>query len=100
MPDFQIQEVLANEYCGVRFSVGGWGGMYEGVLGRSCYEARCEARETVVISSIVSHHVHHQTNNLNRERLLLQPITERLLFIIIKRRSGINPIPPTVIDRD
>ena len=23
-----------------------------------------------------------------------------LLIIIIKRRSGINPIPPTVIDRD
>ena len=24
----------------------------------------------------------------------------RIIIIIIKRRSGINPIPPTVIDRD
>ena len=29
-----------------------------------------------------------------------KPILQVIIIIIIKRRSGINPIPPTVIDRD
>ena len=28
------------------------------------------------------------------------PVIIIIIIIIIKRRSGINPIPPTVIDRD
>ena len=31
---------------------------------------------------------------------LTMPFVLWIIIIIIKRRSGINPIPPTVIDRD
>ena len=40
-------------------------------------------------------HCHFITSN---HMLLVQEFI--IIIIIIKRRSGINPLPPTVIDRD
>ena len=54
---------------------------------------------------------HHEREETNLQLLLGSPMrcmcvcgcmgnAADIIIIIIKRRSGINPIPPTVIDRD
>ena len=42
------------------------------------------------------------TRRNNRSIIIVGDMNARtgIIIIIIKRRSGINPIPPTVIDRD
>ena len=43
---------------------------------------------------------HFPNNQLPYPTLPYPTLLPPIIIIIIKRRSGINPIPPTVIDRD
>ena len=53
--------------------------------------------ELQIESPLIVRHINNNKRPLTPKSI---PPTIIIIIIIIKRRSGINPIPPTVIDRD
>ena len=57
-----------------------------------------EIHTTSILNGLLLDPIPPKIRDLNPMEIIL--ISHIIIIIIIKRRSGINPIPPTVLDRD